>query len=75
MGANNSTAESTHAQLSSLYLLSTLDVTHVAGSPPAFPCECEFKGHAIIARKGGEPGNEANTELAIYVFLELALLV
>ena len=22
-------------------------------------CECEFKGHAIIARKGGEPGNEA----------------
>ena len=26
----------------------------------AFPCECEFIGHAIIARKeGGEPGNEA----------------
>ena len=28
-------------------------------APPVFPCECEFKGHAIIARKGGEPGNEA----------------
>ena len=26
--------------------------------PPAFLHE--FKGHAIIARKGGEPGNEAN---------------
>ena len=34
--------------------------------PPAFLHE--FKGHAIIARKGGEPGNEARlkrSQLAI----------
>ena len=35
--------------------------------PPAFPYECEFKGHAIIARKGGEPGNEANCVACGYV--------
>ena len=29
--------------------------------PPAFLHE--FKGHAIIARKGGEPGNEATKVL------------
>ena len=31
------------------------------GSPPVFPCECKFKGHAIIIvrARGGEPGNEA----------------
>ena len=30
-------------------------------APPALPPAFlhEFKGHAIIARKGGEPGNEA----------------
>ena len=31
----------------------------LARNPYEIPCECEFKGHAIITRKGGEPGNEA----------------
>ena len=26
---------------------------HCMFSPPVFPCECEFKGHAIIARARG----------------------
>ena len=57
MGANNSTAESTHAQLSSLYLVPSLyPRRHSRGKMyqalhPAFLHE--FKGHAIIARKGG----------------------
>ena len=52
---------------------SEVHVASFPGSPPLarnycvtfklalarIPCECEFKGHAIIARKGGEPGNEA----------------
>ena len=62
MGANNSTAESTHAQLSSLYLLvpSLYPRRHSRGImyqalPPAFLHE--FKGHAIIARaRGGSLG-------------------
>ena len=27
------------------------------------PCECEFKGHAIIARKGGGGGGGPGTRL------------
>ena len=33
----------------------------------------EFKGHAIIARKGGEPGNEA-TPHPLYIFYDTVLL-
>ena len=33
--------------------------------PPAFLHE--FKGHAIIARKGGEPGNEAKPGLRLVI--------
>ena len=30
-------------------------------------CECEFKGHTIIACKVGEPGNEARSQLRLFI--------
>ena len=37
---------------------------------PFFPCECEFKGHAIIALCArGEPGNKASIRHDLFNFL------